>query len=71
MHTLALSYRKTSRKYGVIQCDSLVLKGLEQTVSNLVIFRSFNEIQFSYFIVLYNIEVAWGMPSISKQIGSF
>ncbi|XP_061977029.1 DNA-directed RNA polymerase 2B, chloroplastic/mitochondrial-like [Populus nigra] len=35
--TVSYENKKTSRKYGVIQCDSLVLKGLEQTDRHIVI----------------------------------
>ena len=37
MHNGLFLNRKGAKKYGVIQCDPLVLKGLEKTVSNPVI----------------------------------
>ncbi|KAJ6369804.1 hypothetical protein OIU76_028118 [Salix suchowensis] len=38
--TVSYENKKGAKKYGVIQCDPLVLKGLEKTVSNPVIFYS-------------------------------
>uniref|UniRef100_A0A2K1X627 DNA-directed RNA polymerase N-terminal domain-containing protein n=1 Tax=Populus trichocarpa TaxID=3694 RepID=A0A2K1X627_POPTR len=37
MHNGLFSNRKGAKKYGVIQCDPLVLKGLEKTARHMVI----------------------------------
>lgn len=53
--------RKTGKRYGVIQCDPLVLKGIERTVSNPDIFHSFNENLFLNFVILMILKLHVGV----------
>ena len=77
MHFFSL-IRKTSRRYGVIECDPLVRRGLEKTVSIIEIMggvhSNYPPYNFSFFFVdlmcyydcLYNFKLKYDSYGVAS-----